>query len=76
MKSEQPRRRCNACTHYYITHETSFPYGCEAMGFKSRSEPSREVRLASGEECRYFSPRRRATVGAGSEVPPSQSGRA
>ena len=45
---------CHLCAHYYITHHVAFRYGCRALGFKSKSQPCREVMAASGEPCRYF----------------------
>lgn len=45
---------CNKCEHYYITWEKSFPYGCRAMGFKSKKSPSATVRSNSGIECLKF----------------------
>lgn len=45
---------CNRCRHYYITHDAVFRYGCQALGFKSRRQPGRDVVDASGEPCRYF----------------------
>lgn len=47
--------RCHSCVHFYITYDKSFPYGCRAMGFKSRVIPSREVFSNSGMECQMFS---------------------
>ena len=49
-----PGIRCPACCHYYITHDKAFPYGCRAMGFKSRSTPSLAVFSSSGMECQMF----------------------
>lgn len=49
---------CRHCAHYYITHDPRFPYGCRALGFKSRIEPCREVLAASGEPCAYFERKR------------------
>lgn len=48
------RQRCTQCAHYFITHHLAFPYGCRALGFKSRGQPGRAVSAASGEPCRYF----------------------
>jgi len=45
---------CNHCTHYYITHDANFRYGCHALDFKSRRQPIIEVIDASGEKCHYF----------------------
>jgi len=46
---------CWACRHLRVTWEPSFPYACNAMGFKSRNLPCVEVLLADGEPCRAFS---------------------
>ncbi len=42
---------CFACKHFYITWDRRFPYGCRALGFKSRGMPSAEVFNASAQEC-------------------------
>jgi hypothetical protein len=47
-------QHCNRCRHYFISHEQSFPYGCRALGFKSRREPIREVLDASHSHCLYY----------------------
>ncbi|GAB2182237.1 hypothetical protein DLREEDagrD3_24600 [Denitratisoma sp. agr-D3] len=46
--------RCPRCLHYYITFDPGFPYGCRALGFKSRTAPEREVVAASGMSCQCF----------------------
>ena len=51
---------CLRCRNFFITHVVAFPYGCRALGFKSRRHPSEEVLVASGEPCAYFSPKRPA----------------
>lgn len=46
---------CRHCRHFYITWEKSSPYGCRALGFKSRVIPSRVVQRATpGMDCQYF----------------------
>ncbi|TSA49327.1 MAG: hypothetical protein D4R48_03645 [Nitrosomonadales bacterium] len=45
---------CQDCIHYYITWDSSFPYGCRAMGFKSRRQPQLEVMEASSTQCMAF----------------------
>lgn len=45
---------CYACRHFYITYEPKFPYGCRAVGFKSRLMPSQEMVNNSGIECQLF----------------------
>ena len=42
---------CFDCRSFFITHEPSRPYGCRAMGFKSRELPSAAVLRSSGERC-------------------------
>ncbi|MFA7293144.1 MAG: hypothetical protein WC023_12970 [Rhodocyclaceae bacterium] len=46
--------RCNRCVHYFITHDPQFPYGCNAMNFKSYRQPIDDVIEASGKPCLYF----------------------
>lgn len=55
MKSKGPN--CFQCRHFYITHETSHPYGCQAMRFKARQLPALVVRTNSGMECHLFTPK-------------------
>lgn len=50
---------CVQCQHYYITHDPQKPYGCRAMGFKSRTNPARVVFLTSGLHCQLFSAKKR-----------------
>jgi hypothetical protein len=45
---------CFECRHFIITHEPAHPYGCQAMGFKSREMPSAAVASSSGEACLVF----------------------
>jgi hypothetical protein len=45
---------CFTCKYFYITWEKNFPYGCKALGFKSKSMPSGEVFMASAQECLKF----------------------
>jgi len=45
---------CYRCRHFYITWQPAFPYGCRAMGFKSRHNPAQEVLQTSGVQCLYF----------------------
>lgn len=61
-KRKQPRAEstddnrpvCHNCEHYYITWDQNFPYGCRAMGFKSRKRPSQDVYESSGMDCQLF----------------------
>jgi len=56
MKTGQTEARpdCWKCRHYYITHDTRFPYGCRAMDFRSRRLPCLEVLAASQAPCLMF----------------------
>jgi hypothetical protein len=58
---QQAKRRVNCfeCRHFFITHEPARPYGCEAMGFKSRELPSSVVLRSSGEPCLLNEPKDR-----------------
>lgn len=53
---------CRQCAHYYITHDLILPYGCRALGFKSRIQPCLEVLAASGAQCQYFNARQHSTL--------------
>lgn len=55
--STDKRPYCFACRHFYITHETSTPYGCRAMGFKSAHNPALVVFSNSGINCQLFAPK-------------------
>ncbi|MEN8257304.1 MAG: uracil-DNA glycosylase [Thermodesulfobacteriota bacterium] len=55
MSSKNPN--CFKCRNFYITHEPAHPYGCQAMGFKSRQAPSLVVLKNSGMPCHLFSPK-------------------
>lgn len=45
---------CIRCRHYYVTWDPVMPYGCRAMGFKSKLPPWRVVVKSSGAPCRVF----------------------
>jgi hypothetical protein len=49
---------CLKCIHYYITHEPSMPYGCQAMKFKSARNPAQLVFASSGMHCQLFRPKK------------------
>ncbi len=51
---DKPKVLCIACRFFYITYETTLPYGCRAMNFKSRQMPSRVVFANSGLKCQAF----------------------
>lgn len=48
---------CRGCVSFEITWDFTFPYGCKAMGFKTRKIPSMEVYEASGIHCQMFQPK-------------------
>ena len=51
--------RCSDCVHYYVTYNPTFPYGCRAVGFKSRTLPDRAVTAHSGLPCQFFTAKAR-----------------
>jgi len=61
-KQDKASPDCGACTHYYITYDASFPYGCRALGFKGKRKPCRDVLDASGAPCLVFQQRRKGGV--------------
>jgi hypothetical protein len=64
MNSEPPYRKdqnkqetevnCFSCSHFYITYEPDFPYGCRAVSFKSRLLPAKVMYVYSGIGCQLF----------------------
>lgn len=63
MITEMPN--CLQCIHYFITHDPAKPYGCRAMGFKSRINPARLVYEVSGIHCQLFTAKKRGNEGSG-----------
>lgn len=51
---EGQKINCFECRHFFITHEPAHPYGCQAMGFKSREMPSAAVVSSTGGACLVF----------------------
>lgn len=49
--SNKAVQTCKGCTHFFVTHDPNFPYGCSLMGYKSRFYPHHEVLAATGETC-------------------------
>jgi hypothetical protein len=45
---------CQNCAHFFITWDKHLPYGCKAMGFKSKDMPYLITSQVSGEECLSF----------------------
>ena len=56
---------CRKCVYYYITHDPENPYGCRAMGFKSRRNPALVVFESSGMQCRLFTIKKNTPRGNG-----------
>jgi len=54
---------CRRCRHYFITYDPSRPYGCRAMGFKSRHNPALVVFSTSGLPCQLFREKKSGTPG-------------
>ena len=54
-----PVPNCRQCLHFYITYDAQKPYGCRAMGFKSRTNPAQVVFQSSGLHCQLFSAKKR-----------------
>ena len=52
-----PEVNCLACRHFFITYRPDHPYGCRALGFKSKELPSRVVLASSGLDCQAFTPK-------------------
>jgi hypothetical protein len=52
LKNKNPD--CWACQHFKITHDRKRPYGCGAMGFKSKVLPCIEVIRVHGSHCLSF----------------------
>ena len=58
MKAQGTNKiNCNKCKYFYITWEKEFPYGCKAMGFKSKNMPNRVTREVSQRQCLSFEPK-------------------
>ena len=53
------RINCFDCLYMHITWQPAHPYGCRAIGFKSKVLPSLEVFKNSGSPCMHFSPKQK-----------------
>jgi len=52
---QRPQKNlCQECRYYYITWDADFPYGCKAIGFKSKQLPHLAVYQNSGVQCLAF----------------------
>jgi hypothetical protein len=54
MKDSDEKIVCTRCIHYYVTWDKDFPYGCRAMGFKSKNASMVVVYQSSGMPCQRF----------------------
>lgn len=54
-QSGAKRPVCHQCVHFHVTWDYNFPYGCKAMGFKTKKIPSQDVYESSGIDCQLFS---------------------
>jgi hypothetical protein len=52
--NEKTDIHCFSCSHFFITHEPDYPYGCRAAGFKSRMLPAKMMHVYSGIACQLF----------------------
>jgi hypothetical protein len=50
-ESARKMQTCFGCRFFSITHDARRPYACASFGFRSRSLPSQEVFLSSGQPC-------------------------
>jgi hypothetical protein len=60
VSTAEIRRRgpnCFGCRHFFVTHESTHPYGCRAMGFKTAQLPAITVYANSGLSCQAYSPK-------------------
>jgi len=53
---------CWQCRYFSISWDTSRPYSCRLMGFKTKVLPSLEVLRADGQVCRGFSAKTSAAL--------------
>jgi hypothetical protein len=61
MVQKNPGPDCWACRYLQITHDAKRPYGCSAMGFKSKILPCLEVIRVHGSPCLSFVPKQKST---------------
>lgn len=54
INKDLTRINCRECIHYYVTWDTTNPYGCKAMGFKGKLMPSIAVFNSTGKHCLLF----------------------
>jgi hypothetical protein len=56
---ESGKINCLNCSHFFITYDPHEPYGCRAMGFKSRQFPSDVAESCSGLKCQMYTPKKK-----------------
>lgn len=54
---EANKVNCRGCKYFHITWDKASPYGCKAMGFKSKFMPSIIVVQTTGKACLSFHPK-------------------
>ena len=61
VKTEKKVEKINCfnCSHFFITYDPHEPYGCRAMGFKSRQFPSDVAESCSGLKCQMYTPKKK-----------------
>jgi len=57
QQRQQQRINCMQCVHFYVTWDPTFPRGCRAYDFKTRSMPSAVVLSSSGQPCLNYEPK-------------------
>lgn len=53
-KIKMLKPNCRKCIYFFITWDKNFPYGCNALNFKSKQLPSIDVLKSSGFDCLKF----------------------
>ena len=56
-KTKSNKVDCFKCVYFQITWDKLKPYGCKAIGFKSKIFPSLYVFRTSGKKCLLFKPK-------------------
>jgi hypothetical protein len=54
QNKQETEVNCFSCSHFFITYEPEFPYGCRAVNFKSRLMPAKLMYVYSGIGCQLF----------------------
>jgi len=54
QQTKDSRAICSSCKYFYITWDRALPYGCKAMGFKSKTMPYMVTRQLSQTECQSY----------------------